>query len=209
MTYLYLEDYLSTIGDDMSTKGLADALFPRTRLAILKELVSVGDEGLHLRELERRTGLNSRGVMRELHSLRDAGILISREVGRQVIYRLNPDCPIYPELHSLILKTAGLADVLRAVLLPFVKRIELAYVYGSFASGEANAESDVDLLIVGDVSLRELASSLRRAAETLSREVNPTVYQSEDYHARLTQEDSFVFRVHNGPRIDLLGEVAR
>ena len=99
--------------------------------------------------------------------------------------------------------------MLRAVLLPFAKRIELAYVYGSFASGEANAESDVDLMIVGDVSLRELAGPLRRAAEELSREINPTVYQPEEYHTRLRQEDSFVSRVHNGPRIDLLKERAR
>lgn len=192
----------------MSTKGLADVLFPKTRLAVLKELVAVGDAGLHLRELERRTGLNSRGIMRELHALRDAGILSSKQVGRQVIYRLNPEGPIYPELCNLILKTAGLADVLRATLLPFAKRIELAYVYGSFASGGANAESDVDLMIVGDVSLRELAGPLRRAAEELSREINPTVYQPEEYHSRLRQEDSFVFRVHNGPRIDLLKEGA-
>ena len=198
------EDYLSTIDDEMSAKGLAEVLFPKTRLAVLKELANASEEGFHLRELERRTGLNSRGILRELHALREAGILISRRIGRQVIYRLNPDCPIYAELRALLMKTAGLADVLRAALLPFANRIDLAYVYGSFASGEVTAESDVDLMVVGDVTLRELAGSLRRAVRELSREINPTVYRTEEYRTRLKQENSFVARVHHGPRIDLL-----
>lgn len=196
---------MSTIGDEMSAKGLAEVLFPKTRLAVLNQLANATENGFHLRELERRTGLNSRGIIRELHALREAGILVSRRVGRQVIYRLNPDCPIYTELRALVIKTAGLADVLRAMLLPFANRIDLAYVYGSFASGEVTAASDVDLMVVGDVPLRELAGSLRKAARELSREINPTIYRTKEYRTRLKQEDSFVARMHHGPRIDLLG----
>ena len=146
----------------MPAKRLAETLFPKARLAVLAELTSSGNTGLHLREIARRAGLNSKTVMRELHALRDVGILHSNNVGRQVIYRLNPECPIYEELRSIIRKTVGLADVLQEVLAPLSERIELAYVYGSHASGEESAQSDVDLMIIGEVSLREVSTPLRR-----------------------------------------------
>jgi len=192
----------------MSPKSIAETLFPKTRLAVLGELVRVGTEGVYLRELERRTGLNKRGLLRELHAMRDAGILIARRVGRQVIYRLNGSCPIHDELRSIVLKTVGLGDVLREALSPFAERIDLAYVYGSLASGEASAESDVDVMIVGAVTLRELSGSLREAGSLLRREINPTLYQPEEYQEALNTENSFVSRVHQGPRIDLIAGTA-
>jgi predicted nucleotidyltransferase len=164
--------------------------------------------GLHLRELERRSGLNKHGLARELHALRDAGILVSTRVGNQIIYRLNPDCPIHNELRSIIRKTVGLAGVLREALEPLADRIELAYVYGSFARGEVRSDSDVDLMIVGAVSLRDVSSAIRTAGQTLGRVINPTSYTSDEYVAELREEGSFADRVHNGPRIDLVGGTA-
>lgn len=189
----------------MPTSGLAHALFPEGRTAVLAALAAAGDEGLHLREVARRTGLNSKTVMRELHGLRDASILSSRSVGRQVVYRLNPECPIAPELLSILRKTAGLAGVLTEALQPFADRIDAAYVYGSHARGEERADSDVDLMIVGSVSLRELSSALREAGRSLRRTVNPTLYTPPAYRKELRAKDSFVSRVHAGPRLDLLG----
>jgi len=189
----------------MPTKRLVETLFPKARLAVLAKLTDAGSTGLHLREIARRAGLNSKTVMRELHAMRDAGILTAGRVGRQVIYRLNPDCPIYEELRSIIRKTVGLAGVLQEVLAPLSDRIELAYVYGSHASGEEKAESDVDLMIVGEVSLREVSPPLRRAREMLRRQINPTLYRAEEYKVALAEKNSFVKRVHDGPRIEIIG----
>ncbi len=201
------EDNMSTIADKMSTKGLAEALFPRTRRDVLKQL-SQSEDGLHLRELERRTGVNSRHLLRELHSLRDASILISKKVGNQVIYRLNPECPIHDELRAIIRKTVGLAGVMREALEPFADRIETAYVYGSHAGGDARADSDIDLMIVGEVTLREISSAIRAVGRTLQRVVNPTLYTPDEYATELRTENSFVHRVHSGSRIDLIGREA-
>ncbi len=189
----------------MPTSRLARALFPDSRAAILAALDVAGDEGLHLREVARRTALNSKTVMHELHALRDAGILVSRDVGRQVVYRLNPGCPIAEELRALIRKTVGLAGILQAALEPLADRIERAYVYGSLARGEERADSDVDLMVVGSVSLRELSSPVRAAGRSLRRTVNPTLYTPEDYRRELEDKDSFVSRAHRGARIDLVG----
>jgi len=188
----------------MPTRKLVETLFPKARLAVISQLTQSGDTGLHLREIARRAGLNSKTVMRELHALRDAGILHSNPVGRQVIYRLNPDCPIYEELRAIIRKTVGLAGVLQEVLAPLSEHIELAYVYGSHASGEEKAESDVDLMIIGEVSLREVSAPLRRAREILRRQVNPTLYRAEEYRTALAKENSFVKRVYDGPRIEII-----
>jgi len=187
-----------------SPVGLAEVLFPAARLAVLEHLADSA-EGLHLRELERRSGLNKHGLARELHALRDAGVLASVAVGRQVVYKLNPACPISEELRSIIRKTAGLAGVLARALEPFRDRIQIAYVYGSQATGDARADSDVDLMVVGDVSLREISGPVREAGRALRRVVNPMLYSPEEYRAELRTKDSFVAEVHRGARIDLVG----
>ena len=204
-TQLDIAGHMPTIEGDMPTKNLAETLFPRARLAVLAKLTGAGNTGLHLREIARRAGLNSKTVMRELHALRDAGILLSKNVGRQVIYRLNPDCPIYEELRAIIRKTVGLADVLKDAMAPLSDRIDLAYIFGSHASGEESVESDVDLMIVGEVSLREVSAPLRGARGILRRQINPTLYRAEEYRLALAEENSFVRRVHDGSRIEIIG----
>jgi len=188
----------------MSANGLAEALFPRTRRSVLQHL-SESPDGIHLRELERRTGVNSRHLQRELHSLRDAGLLTAKSVGNQIIYRLNPDCPIYDEVRAIVRKTLGLAGTLRDTLEPLSARIELAYVYGSLAQGQERPDSDVDLMIVGDVSLREISPLLTEAHRAIGREISLTLYRSAEYAEALEDADSFVRKVHDGPKILLMG----
>ncbi|MFC2099309.1 nucleotidyltransferase domain-containing protein [Candidatus Bipolaricaulota bacterium] len=195
---------MSTIADTMSASSLAEALFPRTRRNVLQHL-SESQDGLHLRELERRTGVNSRHLQRELHSLRDAGLLMAKKAGNQVIYRLNPDCPIVDEIRAIVRKTLGLAGLLRQALEPLSAKIDLAYVYGSLAQGQERPDSDLDLMIVGDVSLREISPLLTEAHRAIQREISPTLYRSAEYAEALRDPESFVRRVHDGPKILLIG----
>ncbi len=194
---------MSTLADNMSANGLAGALFSNSRIAVLKEL-SQEIDGLHLRELERRSGINNRQLQREVHALRNAGILVSKQIGRQIIYWLNPDCPIYSELRSIIRKTVGLAGVLRGALEPLQDRIEFVYIYGSYATGTERPDSDVDLMVVGGLTLRELSSPIREAGRMIQRTVNPTLYSPREYAEELKDDNSFVSRVHHGARIDLI-----
>lgn len=187
----------------MSSIALADALFSKTRAALLRELYAE-PEGLHVRELERRTGFNIRNISRELHVLSSAGILTAKAIGRQVTYKLEPQCPIADEMKSIVRKTVGLADVVRRAFEPFRDRVEVAYIFGSFARGEERADSDVDLMIVGRVTRKELATPLREATDVLKREINTALYTAAEYAKALDQEDSFVAAVHAGPRLDLV-----
>ena len=160
---------------------------------------------LHVREIARRAGLDASGALRELKRLERAGILASRTVGRQKLYRLDAACPIHAELASIMRKTAGLADVIRAALSPLAKRIELAYIYGSMAAGTAKAHSDVDVMVVGKVSAIDVAAALAEAGRSLGREVNPTVYATAEYAKKLKLGRGFPHTAHTGARIDLIG----
>jgi len=186
----------------MSTRTLTSTLFSRTRGIVFGELFRQR-EGVYLRELERSTGINSRQLLRELHALRDAGIITPKRVGNLVLYRFNPDCPIYEELQSIIRKTVGLADVLKELLEPFTEQIELAYVFGSHARGEQRVDSDVDLMVVGAATRRQLSAALRRAETVLRREINAVFSTGDEYGSALEDGNSFISKVHNGPRIVL------
>ena len=192
----------------MSAVTVADALFSRTRRGVFRVLFA-NPRGAYLRELERKTGVNSRQLLRELRVLRDAGILTAERVGNLVLYRFNKDCPVYDEIQSLARKTVGLADVIRQALEPFGEEIERAYIFGSFARGDERADSDVDLMIVGHIARRELATPLREAGDILGREINTMVHTPREYARALADKDSFVSAVHTGPRLDLVVESPR
>lgn len=187
----------------MSTTILASTLFSSTRGAVFGELFRRPD-GVYLRELERITGINARHLLREMHRLRDAGIISPTKVGNVVLYKFDPECPIYEDLQSIVLKTVGLVDAIREMLEPFSDKIRTAYIYGSYARGEQRTNSDVDLMIVGSVTRQEISSATRRTAELLRREVNTTIYASTEYEDALQDENSFVAKVHAGSRIDLV-----
>ena len=186
----------------MTTKTLARTLFSRTRSSVFGELFR-NQEGVYLRELERTTGIDSKQLLRELHSLRDAGIICPNRVGNVVVYRFDPECPIYEDLQAIVRKTVGLADVLTDMLTPFAHEIELAYVFGSHARGEQRTDSDVDLMIVGSVTRRRLSVALQETQRALRRDVNAMFYTRAEYSKALEDSNSFVSRVHHGTRIDL------
>src|SRR5215813_13177005 len=126
-----------------------DALFPRIRQAILVATVLHPDRWWYLSDLAKHLGVRPSSLQRELATLVEAGILQRREDGNRVYFQANPDCPFLSELQGLLVKTAGIVDVLRETLAPFAKRIDWAFIYGSVARAEELASSDVDLMIIG------------------------------------------------------------
>jgi predicted nucleotidyltransferase len=185
----------------------ADALFGRSRRAILTLLFGQSGHAFYLRQIAELTGLAVGSVQRELANLVSAGILKRRPEGSQVYFEANEQSPIYAELVGLVTKTSGVAGPLRAVLAPLAKKkmIIIAFVYGSIATGKQRPSSDVDLMIIGRVKLKELVPRLRRAQEQLGREINPTIYEPEEFSQRLAAGEHFVSRVIQTPRIMVIG----
>jgi predicted nucleotidyltransferase len=198
---------MSTIVLDMSTvkKDLLTGLFGKTRKSILALLYAHPDESFYLRQIIRLSGVAHGAGQRELKWLTESGIITRRVSGNQVYYQANIDFPIYPELQTLIIKTAGIGDVLKSALAKMSNRIKFAVIYGSAAKGETNKMSDIDVLVVGDVSFAEIGESLIPAQKNLQREINPSVYSFAEFKSKLKQGHHFVSSVLEGEYILLIG----
>lgn len=185
--------------------SLASALFGATRLSILSLLFINDTESFYLREIMRILGKGRGSVQRELANLTYAGVILRFERGNQVFYQANKDSPIFSDLKSLLVKTAGMSDVIRASLSDLEDKIRVAFIYGSFADGTDTAQSDVDIFVIGDISLREVVSRLRDAQVTIGREINPTTYSAGEFREKLQAGHHFVSSIYGTSKIFLVG----
>ena len=182
---------------------LRDIVSSRSKAEILRLLFGLDRRDYHLRELSRRSGLALRTVQQELARLAKAGLVTARRDGNRVYYQANQQNPVYGDLRSIVLKTAGLVGVLQGALQ--IPSIEFAFVFGSVASGKAHADSDVDLMIIGTLGLRRVAQVLSGMAERVGRELNPHVMKSEEFARRKHTADHFISSVLDSPRLFVIG----
>lgn len=197
---------LPNMGSKTAPLVVVPPLFGKTRQALLALLYTRPDEA-HLQEdLIRRAGLGRGTVQRELEFLTRAGVARRTVRGRQVYYEANPESPIYNEVRAIIVKTAGVADALRIALAPLGTRIRTAFIFGSLARGQERRASDVDVLVIGDVSFAEAAEALGRTQELIGREVNPSVFPPAEFRAKLAAGNHFLGGVLKGDKIFLIGD---
>jgi predicted nucleotidyltransferase len=183
---------------------LSDTLFGRTRGAVLSVLYGHIGESYYLRQLARLTDIALGPVQRELRQLVDAGLVLKKAVGAQTLYSANQESPVFEEIKSLVLKTVGMRDVLRAALEPLRRKIDLAFVYGSIARSVERESSDVDLMIVGKTDFGAVISMLVGAQRTLHREINPTVYSVEEFRDKL--RENFLKNVLAETKLFIIGD---
>jgi predicted nucleotidyltransferase/DNA-binding HxlR family transcriptional regulator len=182
---------------------LAELLSSRARAEIFRLLFSGAGDELHVREIERRSGLNDSTLRQELRKLVRLDLVRSRRDSNRVYYRAKTENPLYPEIRNLVLKTSGLADALKSALVD--KRIRVAFVFGSIARGEEKAGSDVDLMVIGQLGLRDLSRLLSGIEEKIGREVNPHVLREEEFRKRVRAKEHFVSRVMQSSKIFIIG----
>ena len=186
---------------------LGDALFSRTRQNVLGLLYAHPDSSFYTNEILRRTGMGVATIKRELDRMVEAGILTLTKVGNQHHYQANLKCPVYAELSSIVRKTFGVADVIRAALVPVQKQIDFAFIYGSLAKGTEISQSDIDVMIVTDtLAYVDVMSLLGDAEESLGRAVNPSIYNLEQIRNKLTTKNAFISRVMEQPKLWIKGD---
>lgn len=194
----------------MSTLNLNDplssALFGKTRIAVLSLLYGHVDETFYLRQIVRTTGSGLGAVQREVAHLTKAGIVKRMLRGSQVYYQANPQCAIFDDLKRLITKTSGMGDILRSALEPLSDHIRVAFIYGSVARSQVRNISDVDLMVIGDTTFQEVVSALSPAQETISREINPTVYPPSEFRKKLLAGHHFLQTVMSGSKLFIKGD---
>jgi uncharacterized protein len=159
-----------------------------------------------MRELARHLGLTPSSLQRELASLVRGGILLQRREGKHVYFQAATESPIFAELQGLILKTVGLADVIRDTLKPLAERIQWAFIYGSVARSDEHSTSDVDLMVIGQVGLADVSSPLRRAERRLNRAVNPTTYTTDEFVSKVKSNHHFIATVMRSKKLFVFGD---
>jgi DNA-binding transcriptional ArsR family regulator len=181
-----------------------DALLPKTRQGILATLLVQPEKEWYVSELARRLGVPSSSLHRELEDLTAAGILKTRRRGRMVYCQADSDSPIFPDLRGLMLKTAGLVDILAEALKPLVTKLRVVFVYGPIASGSEQSGSHIDLMVVGDIEPSDFPLPLGRAEELLGREIKAMVYTLWEFALRSAAKDYFT-GVLARPKLFVLG----
>lgn len=188
-----------------SSNGVANALFSKTLSGILALLFGQPDKSFYTREIIKQVGTGGSQVGKDLDRLTGARLILREPRGNLVFYRANQEAAVYRELVGLVGKSFGIPDQLRRFLEPFASRIRYAGVFGSVARGEQRADSDVDLLLVGDVRLSELAVPLHEAEAALGMRVSPTLMSEDEYRSRRQSGDYFLEKVLAGELIALWG----
>jgi predicted nucleotidyltransferase len=199
---------LSTLVLIMRTgySALGDLLFGRTRGCLLATLYDKPDSTFFVRQLARHIDGSAGTVQRELATLTVSGLILREDRENQVLYRANRAHPIFAELHSLLAKTTGVFHMLREAFTPLAERIEYAFVYGSFAKGEEKAESDVDLMVIGEVTLDVLLEKVSTVECVLKRSVNPTIFARQELRRKIHSGNHFLKAVQGGPLVFLIGQ---
>lgn len=183
---------------------LEEIVGSKTRAEIFRLLFEQADREFYLRELQRRSGMSLSPVQDEMTKLSKMGLVKSRQDGNRLYYRANSQHPLFPEIRGLVEKTSGVQALLRDALRD--AEIRVAFIFGSIAKGKARPESDVDLLVIGDLGLRKLAKLLSGATERIGREINPHVMSVDEFHRKVQKKEHFISSVMSSEKIFVIGD---
>jgi len=143
----------------------------RVRVALVTYFVMNPDQRRHIRGLAKAVPANYSAVWKELRNLEAAGLVVSEEEAGRRFFKLNPDFPLVDELRGMVLKTVGAGDSIRQALRG-VPDIQAAFIYGSYADGRVDAQSDIDIIVIGEVELEQLSSTISHLEQALRRSVS-------------------------------------
>jgi predicted nucleotidyltransferase len=159
---------------------------------------------LHLRDLAERLNIDPSNLSKELVRLEREGLFRSEVSGRQKYFQLNRGYPLFAEVRSIVSKTIGGSSLI-AQSLKKIEGIEEAYLYGSFASNQQDAASDIDVLVIGTPRDEVLAEAVRKIERQLGREVSYTVLTRKELDSRRARKDAFLENVWHNKRVSLIG----
>jgi predicted nucleotidyltransferase len=175
------------------------------RVKILTLFLLNPESRFYQREIEGLTGLPIRAVQREVQRLVSLGLLQGTAEGNRVYYQVDRGFFLFPELKSMILKTAGLGSLLREKL-QNEDRIKIAFIYGSYATDQEMTTSDIDLFVIGELPSKELHSAVKEAEEVAHREINYTLFSLEEFRRQARARNGFVLNVLEGQKVFLTGD---
>lgn len=184
---------------------LKDLIISKVRVKLLQEFLPDASQIIHVRDLVRRTGEEINAVRRELSHLEKAGMLKKEPRGNRLYYWFRKDHPLFNDLVSLVAKTKGLG----AVMLKNRSRlgkVSFVMISGSFLRRLERQPDQIDLLVVGEIVLPELASLVRNEEAGYGSEINYTVMSDEEFAFRKSRRDPFLLAILARSRVMIIGD---
>ena len=190
----------------MEALSVANALFAKVQQRVLALIFGHADRSFYTSEIVRNVRSGTGAVERELSRLQRSGLVSLERIGNQKHYRANHGSPVFEELQGLVIKTVALTEPLRESLEPYTDKITAAFVFGSVAKGTDTAQSDVDLMVIGnEMNYSDLYTALQNAEIGLQRKVSPIFLSPEEWRRKVSRKDSVINKIAAFPKIFIFG----
>ena len=189
----------------MRKSDFVKALFPKIRQGILATTYLQPEQWWYLSELAEKIGATPSSLQRELKSLSQNGLLRTKREGNRLYFQAETDSPVFKPLQELIGQTLGIVPALEETLAQFAKKIDFGFIYGSVAKGEEHSLSDVDVLIIGEIGLAEIAKPLRNLERKFGREINANHYKKNEFIGKLKEKNHFLSKIIEEQKLFLKG----
>lgn len=163
------------------------------------------EEEFYQSDIAKKTNKALMQVQRSLKILKEIGLISSIQRGRMVYYRAVRTHPAFEDLKRLFLKTLSLGESIRQALRPFCDKIHSAFIFGSVAKGDESLDSDIDLFIIADLTLRELSKALSPLSKKFRRELNPVIFNQSEFQKKISKKDHFLIEVMGTPKLWIIG----
>ena len=183
---------------------LSTLITSKARIELITWFVTHPGRRFYYRQLIDILSASKQSIQNELKRLESTGLLSSQKEGNIRFFWVNKDFILYPEIKSIIFKTVGVGDELSRT---FIKNqdVRSAFIYGSVAKNMEDAQSDIDVMVIGDVSVDAVHKAIMRAETRLGREINYSVFSPSDWKKQLKAKKAFVSNVARDKKIWLIG----
>ncbi len=176
----------------------------RARVEILKLFLFNPENSYYQRQISTLTHQPIQGVQREILKLESIGLIEKLIRGSRIYYKVNKSCPIFEDLKQILFKSVGIAEALKKDFKK-AEKISFAFIYGSYAKGDENLSSDIDLFVIGSITSKELSTLISKPKRELGREINYAVFPFDEIKKRIKRKDHFLNDVMKGKKIFIIG----
>ena len=163
----------------------------------------------YTRQLEKKLNIPVGNVRRELKKIEAAELIHSKPMGNLVLYKINQNNPYYSQFKNIILKTAGIQELLKPIFIND-KNIICSFIYGSYAKNEFDAFSDLDVFIIikkNSKFYEKINEKLQKFEQKIDREINADYLTKSEFLERKNKKDPYLVDILKNPKIFIKGGI--